>query len=99
MEPIDEMIARAMKRGDVAAAGEPRAVGARFDAARNRLVLDLEGNVELAIPATALGFPLSVDLSDVRVEGGGFDLYFPSIDEGAFVPDLARSAIEHRFAA
>lgn len=99
MEPIDEMIARAMRRGDEMAAGSPRAVDVHFDASRSRLVLLLEGDVELAIPASALGFPAYADLSGVRVEGGGFDLYFPVIDEGAYVPDLARAAIEHRLAA
>ncbi|MBI4756141.1 MAG: hypothetical protein HY778_12150 [Betaproteobacteria bacterium] len=88
-----------MKRGEAAAAVEPRAVAARFDAVRRRLVLELEGGAELAIPAGALGFAPGADLSDVRVEGGGFDLYFPSIDDGAFVPELARAAIEHRLAA
>ena len=89
----------ALQRGEAAAAVEPRAVGAKFDAARNRLILELEGDVELTIPAAALGFPANTDLSDVRVEGGGFDLYFPAIDDGAFVPALARAAIEHRLAA
>lgn len=99
MEPIDEIIARAMERGKKAAIDEPRAVSARFDAARKRLVLELEGDIELTIPIRALGFPSGADFSEVRVEGGGFDLYFPAIDEGAFVPDLVRAAIEHRLAA
>ncbi len=99
MEPIDETIARAMRRGDEMTANSPRAVDVHFDASRSRLALLLEGDVELTIPAIALGFPADADLSGVRVEGGGFDLYFPVIDEGAFVPDLARAAIEHRLAA
>jgi len=65
----------------------------KFDAARNRLALELAGGVELTIPAAALGFAADADLADVRIEGGGFDLYFPAIDEGAFVPDLARAAM------
>lgn len=93
MEPIDEATARAMKRGDEAAATQHRAVGARFDTARTLLVLEFEGKVELAIPPGVLGLPLGVELADVRLEGGGFDLYFPSIDEGAFVPDVVRAAI------
>lgn len=99
MDPIDETIARAMARGEKAAALEPRAASARFDAERKRLVLELVGDVELTIPVRALGFAIDADLSGVRVEGGGFDLYFPAIDEGAFVPDLARAAIEHRLVA
>jgi len=99
METIDEVIARAMERGAKAVACEPKAVSAHFDALRGRLIIELDGNVELSIPADRLGFPPGADLSGVRVEGGGFDLYFPVIDEGAFVPDLARAAIEHRLAA
>lgn len=99
METIDEVIARAMERGAKAASSEPVAVGAHFDATTRRLFIELAGNVELSIPADQLGFPPGTDLSGVRVEGGGFDLYFPVIDEGAFVPDLARAAIEHRLAA
>jgi hypothetical protein len=99
MDPIDEVIARAMERGAHAASCEPQAISARFESARNRLVIELVGNVELAIPADRLGFARGADLSGVQVEGNGFDLYFPMIDEGAFVPDLARAAIEHRLAA
>lgn len=99
MEPIDEMIARAMKRGEEASATDPRAIDAKYDPLRNRLILELAGGVELAIPVAALGFPADANLAGVRVEGGGFDLYFPAIDDGAFVPSLARAAIEHRLAA
>ena len=88
-----------MARGKKAAAVEPRASSARFDAERKRLVLELVGGVELTIPVHSLGFAVDADLSGVRVEGGGFDLYFPAIDEGSFVPDLARAAIEHRLVA
>ena len=99
MEPIDEMIAHALERGARAAALEPRATGVRLDGVRARVVLELDGGAELSFPVAALGFPLGADLSGLRVEGGGFDLYFPAIDEGAFIPDLARAAIEHRLAA
>lgn len=99
METIDEIIARAMERGAKAAEQDPIALRVRFDRNRNRLVLDLMGEVEVAIPVTALGFTPSADLSDVLIEGGGFDLYFPSLDEGAFIPDLIRSAVEHRLVA
>lgn len=99
METIDEQIARALERGAKAVAAEPRALAVYLDSERSRLTLVLEGGAELSIPIAALGFALDADLSGVRVEGGGFDLYFPAIDEGAFVPDLARAAIEHRLAA
>jgi len=99
MEPIDEVIARAMARGAKQAACEPQAVSAHYDSVRKRLIIELVGGSELTIPADRLGLPANADLSGVRVEGAGFDLYFPAIDEGAFVPDLARAAIEHRLTA
>lgn len=99
MEPLDEAIARAFERGEALRRREPRAVAARYDRATRRLVLSLQGDVEIAIPVALLGLPAEVDLSDVRVEGGGYDLYFPALDEGAYVPDLCRAAIEHRLAA
>lgn len=99
MEALDETIARAFARGDAALRSEPRALAARYDAASRRLVLTLVGDVEIAIPVAALGLSTEADLSDVRVEGGGFDLYFPALDEGAYIPDLCRAAIEHRLAA
>ncbi len=99
MEPIDVIIARSMERGAKAAEQDPIAVAVRFDSAQNRLIIDLMGDVEVAIPVKALGFPPDADLSDVRVEGGGFDLYFPQIDEGAFIPELIRAAVEHCLAA
>lgn len=98
-EPSDETIACAMESGKNAAAVEARAFDARIDEARKRLLLKLAGEVELAIPVQILGFPAGDDLSGLCVEGGGFDLYFPAIDEGVFVPDLVRAAIEHRLAA
>ena len=99
METIDAIIARAIERGDKAAEQDPVAIAAHFDSERNRLILDLVGDVRVVIPAKALGFHIGADLSDVRVEGGGFDLYFPQIDEGAFIPDLIRAAVLHSLAA
>lgn len=99
MVTIDEVITLALNRGAKVASSEPMAISASFDATARRLFIELAGHVELSIPADQLGFPQGADLSGVRVEGGGFDLYFPAIDEGALVPDLARAAIEHRLAA
>jgi len=99
METLDEQIARALERGAKAVRTEPRAHAAHADMQRQRLVLELEGGVELSIPIAALGFPADADLSGVRVDGGGVDLYFPQIDEGAFVPQLVQAALEHHAAA
>lgn len=94
MEPIDTAVDRAFARGAQLRQSEPRALTVRLDARRARLVVELAGDVELAIPVRLLGFPIGADLAGVRVEGGGFDLYFPAIDEGTYVPDLVRLAVE-----
>lgn len=99
METSDEMIARAFERGAKAAASQPRAIGARLDSRRVHLVLELASGAELSIPVACLGFAHNGDLSGVRVEGAGFDLYFPQLDEGAYIPDLIHSAITHQQAA
>ena len=94
MDHLDETVARALDRGAQLQRREPRAVAVRLDAVRSRLVVDLLGGVEVAIPIALLGLGAAADLTGVRVEGGGFDLYFPAIDEGAYVPDLIRMAVE-----
>lgn len=93
MEPIEAAMDRAFVRGGQLQQSEPRAVAVRLDALRARLVVELVGDVEMAIPVRLLGFPDGTDLTGVRVEGGGFDLYFPAIDEGSYVPDLVRLAV------
>lgn len=87
------LIAAATQRGEDAAKIEPRALSAKLDDSRSRLVLNLEGGAELSIPVACLGFPENADLSGVRVEGGGFDLYFPAIDDGAFVPNVVQKVL------
>lgn len=94
MEPIDTAVDQTFARGAQLLQSGPRALTVRLDARRARLVVELAGDVELAIPVRLLGFPAGADLAGVRVEGGGFDLYFPGIDEGTYIPDLVRLAVE-----
>lgn len=83
-------IAEAMANS--AKASDPRAIKAWFESDRDRLVIVFEGDIEISLPVALLGLPSSTDFAEVRVEGGGFDLYFPRADEGLFVPDLLRLA-------
>lgn len=98
METLDHQIAKAIGCGVEASARDPRATDVRLDAPRDRLILVLSSGAELSLPVTSLGLPASADLSGARVEGGGFDLYFPKIDEGVFIPDLIRAALERQAA-
>ncbi|MBI5938037.1 MAG: hypothetical protein HY850_09340 [Betaproteobacteria bacterium] len=78
---------------------EPRAIAAKYDADRKPLVIELSTGAELSVTPNLLGLSPDADLNDVEITGGGFDLYFSKIDEGAFVPDLCRSAFDMRAAA
>ena len=91
MDALDHSIDAALQQGKQASAVEPHAVDAHVDAAEQRLTLCLEGGVTLSVPLKSLG--LRGDLSEVCVEGGGFDLYFPLADEGIFIPQLIREVL------
>jgi hypothetical protein len=99
MDNLDRAIDEAIRRGEKFARHEPRALAARFDAERKRLVIELSTGAELSISPRLLNLMEDADLSGVQILGGGFDLYFPKIDEGAFVPDLCRSAFDMKLAA
>ena len=99
MDKLDLAIDEAIRRGEAFAEHEPRALSARFDAPRKRLVVELSTGAELSISPRLLNLPEDADLRDVEILGGGFDLYFPKIDEGVFVPDLCRSAFDMKLAA
>lgn len=99
MEHIEQTIEAAITHGQALEKIEPKAIAARFDPELKRLVIELSSGAELSITPSLLGLPASADLGGVEITGGGFDLYFPKIDEGAFVPDLCRSAFDMRIAA
>jgi hypothetical protein len=61
----------------------PHAVAARFDAARHRIVADLDTGLELAFdPARAHGLADAgaADLAGVTVAGAGSALHLPALD-------------------
>ncbi len=69
----------------------PRAVSARFDAARRRVVIELDSGLELAFdPALAAGLGRASDahLTDVTIEGAGNALRFAALDVDFSIPGL-----------
>lgn len=72
------------KRGELA-------VSARYDARAKRLEIELVSGVRVSIPVAKLeglaGVPASV-IRTVRIDGGGYGLYWPSLDLDLAVPDL-----------
>lgn len=99
----EQAIDAALKRGQDLAKVEHRAIGARLDASRSRLVIEFDNGVEMSTPISLL-LPQLADtdkqkLADVRIEGGGYDLYWPELDEGLFIPDLCANMTYGRLAA
>lgn len=99
MDSLNEAIEAALERGRLLERYEPKAIAARFDRDRHRLIVELSTGAELSVSPGLLHLPENADLGDVEITGGGYDLYFPGIDEGAFVPDLCRAAFDMRLAA
>jgi len=82
---------------------EHRATAARFDAARGRLVIEFDNGVEMSTPISLLSPTLAgadnEKLADVRLEGGGYDLYWPELDEGIYIPELCAEMTYGKIAA
>lgn len=99
----EQAIEEALKRGQKLAKVEHKAIGARLDSARGRLVIEFDNGVEMSTPISLLLPQLAETdkqkLADVRIEGGGYDLYWPELDEGLYIPDLCADMTYGRLAA
>jgi len=72
-------------------AGEPAAVAARYDAARDRVVIALSTGDELAFaPRRAQGLETAKpsDLDVIEISPSGFGLHFPKLDADVWLPSL-----------
>lgn len=99
MDEPELAIESALAHGKMLERHEPRAIAVRFDPERKRLIIELSTGAELSVTTRLLNLPEDADLNGVEITGDGFNLYFPNIDEGAFVPDLCRLAFDMRLAA
>lgn len=78
-------------RGRILLGSEPRAIGVRYDSARKRVVLELTNGCAYAFPAAMAQELSTADadaLSDVEVDGGGFNVHWPRLDVDLHVPSL-----------
>ncbi len=76
---------------DVGLAQQPRAQSARYDPTAARIVLDLENGCTYAFPPSLmqdLQTATPSDLTQVIVDGAGFNLHFPTLDVDLLVPAL-----------
>lgn len=81
----------ALERGRIAQETEPRAISARYDMKSGRIIVELTSGATFAFPPALVeglcdGTP--EQLAEVEVQGMGFGLHWPSLDEDYSVPGL-----------
>ena len=87
----DQDIDAALQRGKLAAAREPRAVSARYDAQLQRVIVDLSNGCLFAFPPRlAQGLESAEDeqLAGVEVLGNGYGLRWDALDVDLSLPGL-----------
>lgn len=91
MDMSDDHLERAERAGQEMLASEPRAASARYDRDANRVVIELTNGCSYAFPPALvqdLQGATSEQLTDVRIDGYGFNLNFPALDADLYVPAL-----------
>jgi len=91
--------AAASERGREFQAAGPRAIGARYDRNHERIVIQLEPNLELSFPATeAQGLERAKpsQLDRIEISPSGFGLHFPKLDADLWVPALLEGILGSR---
>ena len=91
VELSDAAFQAAADRGDEMMEREPRAASASYDRETGRVVVELANDCTFIFPAHLAGELQGADdeaLSDVRVDGAGFNLHWPAIDADLNVPAL-----------
>ncbi len=81
----------ATKRAERRRAGEPAAVAARYDPARDRVIIELSTGDEVAFPprrAQGLEAAKRSDLDVIEISPSGFGLHFPKLDADVWLPAL-----------
>jgi hypothetical protein len=89
----------ATKRAKRRRAGEPVAVAARYEADRDRVVVELSTGDRLAFPprrAQGLEAARPSDLDVIEISPSGFGLHFPKLDADLWLPALLDSVFGSR---
>jgi Protein of unknown function (DUF2442) len=74
----------------------PQATGACYDAARDRIVVELSTGIEISFsPKQAQGLATARpdDLSEIEITPSGLGLHFPKIDADIYVPALLEGVL------
>ena len=81
----------ATERGKELRALEPRAVAARYDRRRDRVIVDLSNGCAFAFPprlAQGLDDATAAQLAQVEVLGAGYGLHWEALDADLSIPGL-----------
>ena len=88
----------ARQRGEDRLRG-PRAVAARYDAGRGRIVITLSTGIELGLlprDVEGLAGASAADLRVIEVEGMGLGVHFPRLDADLHIPALLEGVLGSR---
>jgi hypothetical protein len=91
MALTDAEIRRAEQAMQSRMAAGPRAVQARYDRRRHRVVVSLDNGLELAFPAElaeGLSEASPADLADIEISPTGLGLHWPKLDADLYLPGL-----------
>jgi len=95
----DDRLAVATAAGRARRAREELASGVSYDARTARLRIELVSGVGVSIPVARIeglaGAPASL-IRTVRLQGGGYGLYWPSLDLDLAVPELVAGCFGSR---
>src|SRR5690349_17595454 len=97
-ELTDEQFEAAKRRGEARLRG-PRAVAARYDTGRGRVVITLPTGVELGLAprdVEGLAGASTADVRAVEVDGVGLGVHFPRLDVDLYVPALLKGVLGSR---
>lgn len=90
MTSADEFSA-AKGLADERQATEARAISARYDRRRGRIIIALSNGLELAFPpdiAEGLQGAAPADLAAIELSPSGFGIHFPKLDADLYIPAL-----------
>lgn len=99
VDPSDAEFRAAMDRGREMMEREPRAVSASYDRETGRMTVELANDCTFIFPAHLAEELQGADdesLSDVKMDGAGFNLHWPAIDADLNVPALVAGVFGSR---
>jgi hypothetical protein len=99
MEPSDDLVLAANKRGVERIRKTPIATAVRYDRRIGRLVINLSSGIEVAFrPHDAQGLEHAKvsDLSEIEISPSGLGIHFPKLDADLYLPALLEGFLGSR---